>query len=521
MTRPEKVLEVPDLPIRRRGCWKWSKRTAMRFAVYFLLCLMPLLAQPEDLARKSHRAKDLMAAGQFQEAIPVYRELVRAAPDNPGLIMDLGLALDMAGYKREAVREFEAALRLDPRQAPAWLFLGTAHLDLGEPAKAIEPVERALKIQPDNLDAQEAMAEVFLAVGRFEQAAERFRKLLESNAQNSKVWYGLGLAYQDLAQRNFDGLEKVAPGSAYWLDLVGESRLKVRQYNSAFFFYRQALAKMPSMRGVHAALAEVYRNTGHPDWAAIEEDKESRIPPPDCSSQRPECDFLAGRYSALVASPDGWSAAESYYWRTRAYNKLSLEAFSRLGQLPPSAEMHELVAKIHFDQRQYDESAREWREALKLSPGNPYARKELALSLIQGGDRQAAEPLLRELLKQSPGSVELNNMMGDTLLDLQKAEEAIPFLKRAVQLEPKLLPARRTLGRAYLQLGQPQQAIPHLKAALPIDDDGNLHYLLARAYQTTGQAELAKAAIRDYQEMAKSAKSEEQATEQQVEITPP
>ena len=112
-------------------------------------------------------------------------------------------------------------------------------------------------------------------------------------------------------------------------------------------------------------------------------------------------------------------------------------------------------------------------------------------------------------------------MMGDTLLDLQKAEEAIPFLKRAVQLEPKLLPARRTLGRAYLQLGQPQQAIPHLKAALPIDDDGNLHYLLARAYQTTGQAELAKAAIRDYQEIAKSAKSEEQATEQQVEITPP
>ena len=47
-------------------------------------------------------------------------------------------------------------------------------------------------------------------------------------------------------------------------------------------------------------------------------------------------------------------------------------------------------------------------------------------------------------------------------------------------------------GRAYPELGQPQQAIPHLKAALPIDDDGNLHCLLARAYQTSGQADLRK-----------------------------
>jgi len=493
----------------------------MRFAVHFLLCLTPLLAQPEDLARKSHRAKELMAAGQFQEAIHVYRELVRAAPDNPGLTMDLGLALDMAGYKREAVRQFEAALKLDPRQAPAWLFLGTAYLDLGEPAKAIEPLERVLKIQPDNLDAPEALAEVFLALGRFEQAAERFGKLSASDAQNPKVWYGLGLAYQELAQRDFNELQKVAPGSAYWLDVVGESRLKVRQYNSAFFFYRQALAKLPSMRGVHAALAEVYRNTGHLDWAAIEEDKESRIPPPDCSAQTLECGFRAGHYSELIATAGGSRTVESYYWRTRAYNKLALEAFSRLGQLPPSAEMHELVAKIHFDQRQYDESAREWREALKVSPGNPYVRKELALSLIQGGDRQAAEPLLRELLKQSPDSVELNNMMGDTLLDLQKAEDAVPFLKRAVQLDPKLLPAQRTLGRAYLQLGQPQQAIPHLKAALPIDDDGNLHYLLARAYQTAGQAELGRAMLKDYQAIVKSAAAANQAAEREVQIAPP
>ena len=109
----------------------------------------------------------------------------------------------------------------------------------------------------------------------------------------------------------------------------------------------------------------------------------------------------------------------------------------------------------------------------------------------------------------------------DTLLDLQKAKEAIPYLKKAVQIEPKLLPAQRTLGRAYLELGQPQQAIPHLKAALPIDDDGNLHYLLARAYQTAGQAELGRAMLKDYQAIVKSAAAANQAAEREVQIAPP
>src|SRR2546429_3279474 len=34
---------------------------------------------------KSQRAKELMAEGKFAQAIPLYRELDRAIPNNPGL----------------------------------------------------------------------------------------------------------------------------------------------------------------------------------------------------------------------------------------------------------------------------------------------------------------------------------------------------------------------------------------------------------------------------------------------------
>ena len=100
----------------------------MKAAQSLLLCLVSVLAQsgglaqPDDLARKSQRAKELMAEGKFVQAIPLYRELIQAVPNNPGLMLNLGMALHMAGKEREAIPELEAATKLDPTLAPAWLF---------------------------------------------------------------------------------------------------------------------------------------------------------------------------------------------------------------------------------------------------------------------------------------------------------------------------------------------------------------------------------------------------------------
>ena len=55
----------------------------------FLFLATALGAQQDALALKSRQAKELMAAGRFAEAIPIYEELVRAIPGNPGLILGI------------------------------------------------------------------------------------------------------------------------------------------------------------------------------------------------------------------------------------------------------------------------------------------------------------------------------------------------------------------------------------------------------------------------------------------------
>ena len=487
-----------------------------------LLASGRLLPQSEDeLAEKSQRGKEAMAAGRFQDAIPIYRELVKALPNNPGLIMNLGLAQRMTGQDRNAIRQFEAALKLDPGLLPARLFLGVSYLRIGQPERAVGPLGTVIEAQPDNAQARQVLADALLSLDRFAEAAAHFRRLSEIESKNPRAWFGLGRSYESLSRRVFAELEKAASESAYWLALVAGARMAQQQYSGAFYFYRQALEKMPNLRGVHAALAGIYRKTGHPDWAAVEDQKERSLGPLNCASSRLECDFSGRRYREVATAAGPQKPPESRYWQSHAYNELALEAFERLMQLPPSADMHEFLAEAHRNQGRHREAAGEWREALNLSPGDPRLQKELAISLHQSRDYQAAQALLQALLKRDPGSVELNYLLGDTLLNLQQGDKAIPLLKKAVSGDPGLLAAQASLARAYLQVGQGEQAIPHLQAALQIDDDGSLHYQLARAYQSAGRQELAKETLQKYQRIQESARAQRQQLEQEVRILPP
>lgn len=480
-----------------------------------------LLAQSQDLAEKSHRAKDLMAAQRFAEAVPIYRELVRALPDNPGLLMNLGLALDYSGHKREAVAEFERVLKLDPDNDLALLFMGTSYLDLGEAAKALNPLEKLVKSQPENPEAQESLGEARLALKKFEHAAESFQKVSQLDPDNPKAWYGLGLSYDGLAQQSFDELAKLAPGSAYWLDLAAESRLGTQQLFSAFYLYRQALEKMPSLRGAHAAVAEIYRKTGHQDWAAIEDDRERQMPPPNCAHEELACDFQSGEYHELVAAAERQTTPESCFWLTHAYNRLARDAYAHLAELPSSAPAEELLAKIELKRRQYVEAVKHWQAALTLSPADSYIKEQLAISVFETADLARARELFEQLLESHPESSELNYYLGEILLKSQKPAEALPFLHKAVDHDPGLLPARASLARTYLALGQADKAIPHLKAALSVDEDGSLHYELGRAYQAHGQLALARQMLKQYQEIHSKQEGEKQSLNQEMNITAP
>jgi tetratricopeptide (TPR) repeat protein len=480
--------------------FRTHERRLLTGAAFFLFTAVVLFGQSQDeLAEQSQHARDLMAAGRFEEAIPIYKQLLAAVPGNPGLILNLGLAEQMGGHPREAIPQFETVLKQQPENVPALTSLAMAQLQLERPRAAVPVLEKLIRVQPNNVNARGMLAGAYLSVNRTSEAAEQYRKLTGAEGDDPKGWYGLGKAYEASATENFSKLAKSDPQSPYVSALLADTRLQRKQYRSAFFFYREAQKKLPGLPGLHAGLAKVYRDTGHVDWAAAE--KRLERPAADCKTQSAECRFLNGDLLGATKNGSTRPSPENLFWATRAYNQLAIEAFDRLGRLPDSVEIHALKAQILHGHGQDAEAAGEWRAALALSPGNARLENELATALFLAHKYDELMPLLQKLLSQQNDAPDLNFMMGESLWRTQQPEKAVPYLMTALKNEPNLLPAHAALGMVDALLNKNSEAVPHLEKAISLDDDGSLHYSLARAYQAAGNSEQAKKTMQEYQQI--------------------
>lgn len=501
----------------------YKTRLALQAVFFIVLTPLPVRSQAGDeLATESHHAKELMAAGQFAEAIPIYKRLVKSLPGNDGLVLNLALAEEMSGRPAEAVPHFQAVLKNQPENLPALLSLSMALVQLGRSREAIAPLQKVTALDPANSNAIGMLAEAEASQKQFEQAALHFRELTSRQESDPRVWYGLGKSYESLANGAFERLNKVAPGSPWVAELLADSRVQTHQYRSAFFFYREAQRKLPDLPCIHSGLADVYRSTGHLDWAAAEQKLVQSKPATNCKAHNAACSFLSGDYLDAATVPGSQSASPaSLFWATKAYNRLAADAFNRLTQLPESVEIHAFKAQLARDHRQNLEAAEEWRAALKLNPDDDKLKRQLAAALFDAKDYQSALALIKEQLAKDPQSPELNYLMGGSLFRTEKPDKALPYLEAAVRAQPEHLAANATLGLTLVALNKDADAIPYLRKALTLDDDGSLHYSLARAYRAAGHTAQATEAMQQYQKIQKQNQEINDQLSREAEITAP
>jgi tetratricopeptide (TPR) repeat protein len=496
-------------------------------------------AQSAEMAARANQAKQAMAADRFDEAAAIYREILKSLPDEPGILMNLGMALAMSGQSKEAIQPLSRALELQPTLMPAALFLGQSHLDLGQPEQAMAPLQKFVTAEPANLQARQMLASASLMAGRHQQAAAEFRTVAQQAPDDAKGWYGLVQSYDALSQETLDALSKTTDAALYEPLLIADALESEGKLEEAFRFYKQSLQGLPNLRATHEALARIYTKTGHAEWAAQQTAKARQLAPacaaapavaatagagakgaapakaaagskPAAANPKPpapkgaECEFRAKRYLNAIAAVAKHEDAESLYWKTRAYAELASGALAKLTAMKPSQELHELRAELYRNQRRHLQSVTELKAALTFAPDDPRLRRELAKSLYYARDWDASKKLLEELIKEDGRDPELRYFYGDVLLQSQQAEAALPHLKAAVDGAPDMPPAHAAYGRALVQLGRFAEAIPHLEQVLAEDEDGSLHYQLARAYQGTGQAEKAKPLLQKYQEMQRA-----------------
>ena len=95
-------------------------------------------AGPDEVQRRSQRAREALAQHDLQRAVQEYAEILKIDPRNAEVHAAQGMALYGLGKPAEAASVLQTALALDSGQLMAELFLGLSRADLGQCADVLE-----------------------------------------------------------------------------------------------------------------------------------------------------------------------------------------------------------------------------------------------------------------------------------------------------------------------------------------------------------------------------------------------
>lgn len=215
------------------------------------------------------------------------------------------------------------------------------------------------------------------------------------------------------------------------------------------------------------------------------------------------CSFYSGDFRATATAAqylklNTATLVQGLYWESKADQTLAVAALTRAGEIEPnSPQMRILIGDVFRQKRRWGEAEAEYRKALALDPKSRSARLNLAIDLFTELKNEEALDLDKSLLAEVPDDPEANLLAGEILVQEHQYEQAEPYVARCGKLREDLQPRLHILlGQIYSETGRIPEAISEYKLGLGNDQDGSLHYQLARLYQKSGNSAAASEQIR-------------------------
>ncbi len=269
---------------------------------------------------------------------------------------------------------------------------------------------------------------------------------------------------------------------------------------------RHVVSAMPELVPARNALSVTLRRLNRPKEAEIELRQGLKI-----KSDSPE---LLSSLADLLASENRYSAAIEYWTRASQLDpansqiKLSLaialnennqsqKAIDLLRALiaaqPDLAVAHFNLGTIYARQSNYRLAAEQFREGLKLDPGDDVDRLSLAKSLVLLGENQEASDILPAYIAHHEGDFEGHYLLGDAYRGLADYAKAEPELRAALKLNPDHSDLNYNLGFVLAHTGRSREALPLFQKAISLDPEAQSpRFAMAAALQSLGQGDRAQ-----------------------------
>jgi tetratricopeptide (TPR) repeat protein len=437
----------------------------------------------EKAAPGSARAEQLLgesysASSEWPSAILRFQNALAAAPETPGVHVELGEVLLRQGKLKRAAEEFEEELKIRPQSVRANARRGEVKLIRSDLEGALQDWTHALETDEPRTEVILGIRETGFGDSSFEQLPEALREKLEESAaelrSRDSAAAHLGLAFI-AAQTGETSLaaeesEKARSQVPRVHDVLPCSEAQVRK-----------LLKEERLSEAKPCAVRLLKSTSGSDFRV-----QVAIALFETGEYQESLDALSKLPVAVRNGP------ETSYWRARGYEKMATAAYLRLYQVDANSyRMHQLMGDLAAARNDNEKAIEEYRAAIVLKPSLPnlhYSLGHVFWKDLKVPETRAEFEAELKINPRHPGAL---NELGDTYLLEHQADKALPYLTEAVAMESHNPDFHRDLGTAYSDLHEFAKAAAEYLQALPGDTDGSVHYKLARVYQALGQKDKA------------------------------
>ena len=204
---------------------------------------------------------------RWQEAVRFFTAALALRPENPGVLLNLGVALEKNGQCEEALTAFRQAIRLRPDFAEAYDGLGRV-LSLACPSdEAIAAFRKAIALKPNYTRARRNLGEVLMQQGKLEEAITAFRAAITVDPQDAPSHLALGDAMRqkgrlDEAIACYQKAIRLDPELLGAFVRLGHALADLGRLDEAIAAYRESLKVDPpghhSVMEAHFGLANIF-----------------------------------------------------------------------------------------------------------------------------------------------------------------------------------------------------------------------------------------------------------------------
>ena len=168
----------------------------------------------------------LRRAERFDEAIAVFRDVLKKSPNNVNAMRHLAISL-WHGKSKKGIGDAEALLRSATQQAAdfaaAWLTLGDLLMEIKKFMDAIAAFDKVTKLDPKSAEAWSGLGNAYGRAMYPEKAVKAYERAIEISGDvpstlSSYAWELKTIGDQDAALTAYRRAIKAKPrfGSAYW-----------------------------------------------------------------------------------------------------------------------------------------------------------------------------------------------------------------------------------------------------------------------------------------------------------------